>query len=177
MSLKNRLFAGIFVVSAFAVAGSAQETKEVPKEGAVKAERKARGVEGREMRGKGRHGDRMGHGIRGIDLTDAQREQIKKIREGNKPDAAVFEEMKTIMTARRAGTATTEQEARLQTLKAQRKEKAQAVRAQIQAVLTPEQKAQIEQRKQEMKQRMQERRQQRQTERTKPTPPVVKKDS
>ncbi len=157
MSLRNKLVAGAFAVSAFAVAGFAQEAKEVTKDGEAKVERKARKFEGRGMRGGkfGRHGARMGHrGFFGIELSDAQKEQLRQIREANKPDPAVFTEVRTILQAKRAGTATAEQEARLQTLKAQGKEKAKSVRSQIEAVFTPEQKAQIEQKKQEMKTKM-----------------------
>jgi Spy/CpxP family protein refolding chaperone len=140
MSLKNKLFAGAFAVSAFAVAGFAQEAKpeakEVTKDGDTKVERKARKFEGR--------------GINGGML----KEQLRQIHEANKPDRAVIEETHTLLKAKFAGTATAEQEARLQALKAQGREKAKAVRAQVEAVFTPEQKAQIEQRKQEMKTKM-----------------------
>ncbi|MGH9946625.1 MAG: Spy/CpxP family protein refolding chaperone [Pyrinomonadaceae bacterium] len=168
MSLKNKLFAGIFAVSAFAVAGSAQETKELKKDGDQKIER--RGHRG-EVFAKGTHGKgARGFGFRGIDLSDAQKAQMKAIHEANKPDAALREEMKTLSAARRAGTATGQQLLRMQTIRNEGKAKRDAIHAQIEAILTPEQKAQIETRKQEMKtrreemrQRFQERRQQRPT--------------
>jgi len=178
MSLKNKFFAGVVAVSAFAVAGIAQDVKEPVKDGAVKAERGTRKFDGNRMRGgkDGHRGFRMGHhGMRGVDLTDAQKTQIKQIREANMPDASVREEMKTLMTAKRAKTATAEQEARLQTLRTERKAKAQSVHAQIQNVLTAEQKAQIEQNKLEMKTRMQEFREKRKA--AKAAPAEVKKDN
>ncbi len=185
MSLRSKLFAVVFAVSAFAVAGFAQEVKETPKEGDAKLERGAARRDGLDKGmhggGFGRHGGRMGRfGMHSIDLTDAQKDQIRQILEANKPDPAVLQEARTILRAKWAGTATAEQEARLQVLKTQAREKAQSVHQQIKAVFTPEQKAQIEQRKQEMKQKMQELRQRRQEMRQlrqKDTPKVVTKDN
>ena len=54
------------------------------------------------------------------------------------------------MGAKFEGTATPQQEERLIVLATQQMAKANAVKAQILAVLTPEQKAQIQQKKQEM---------------------------
>lgn len=186
MSLKNKFFAGLVAVSAFAVAGMAQDAKVETKDGDVKVERKGGKFEGRGMHGdkggRGMRGDHRGFGmgrggLRGITLTDAQKEQMKQIHEANQPSAAQHEEMKTLMTAKRAGTATAEQEARLQVLRTEGKAKAKSVHAQIQNILTAEQKAQIEQKKLEMKTRMQEFREKRKAERVKTAPAEVKKDN
>ncbi|MBP7416817.1 MAG: Spy/CpxP family protein refolding chaperone, partial [Pyrinomonadaceae bacterium] len=66
----------------------------------------------------GRHGKhgRMGGRmmLHGIDLTDAQKTQIKAIHESNKPDAATMAELKAIHESRKAGTAlTAEQQNRM----------------------------------------------------------------
>src|SRR5439155_4002597 len=79
----------------------------------------------------------------GITLTDDQKAQIRKIHEANKPDAAAFEELRTIMEARRSGTLTDAQKSRVKELREQQAAKAKAVHEQIEAILTPEQKAQI----------------------------------
>ena len=103
------------------------------------------------------HGKRGGkmHGLRGIDLTDAQKAQVKAIREANKPDQAVITELRTIREARKAGTAITpEQKDRMKAFREQRMVKAKSVHDQILAILTPEQKATLETRKTEMRQRM-----------------------
>ncbi len=185
MSLSSKLIAGVFAVSAFAVAGFAQEAKEAPKADEAKTVRKADrhggfgkgfggGLFGRQMGGIGRHG------ILGIDLTDQQKAQIHEILQANRPDPAVIQEAKTILRAKFAGTATPEQEARLQELKAQGITTARRVHDQIQGVLTAEQKAQIEQRKQQMKQKMQELREKRREMRDtwqKGTPKAVTKDN
>ncbi len=110
----------------------------------------------------GRHGKHGGMGgrmmLHGIDLTDAQKAQIKAIRDGNKPDAATMAELKAIKESRKAGTAlTAEQKDRMKAFREQRQAKAKAAHEQILNILTAEQKAQIETRKAEMKQRFAER--------------------
>jgi len=112
----------------------------------------------------GRHGKRGGMmpGLRGIELTDAQKAQIKTIRESNRPDEATMKEFRAIHEARKAGTEfTPEQKERLKALREQSAAKAKSVHEQIRAVLTPEQKAQIEKRNAEMRQRFEERKQNR----------------
>ncbi len=109
----------------------------------------------------GRHGMGMRGMFRGIELTEAQKAQFKAIHEANKPSAELREEMKTIMMAKRDGTITDAQKARMESFRADRKIKAEALKAQIDAILTLEQKEQIEKRKVEMKQRREEFRKQR----------------
>ena len=172
MSLKST-FISILTVGAgvvvFSTAGFSQDDKtttttttpekiERPNKGERKLGRE--GFEGRH----GKHG-RMGgdHGIlRGINLTDAQKLQLKAIREGSRPDAATMAELKAIHEARKSRTAITpEQQERLKALHEQFRAKTKAAHEQMLNILTPEQKSQIEQNKSEMKQRMLERRQQR----------------
>lgn len=105
----------------------------------------------------GRRGGGMMRMLHGANLTDAQKTQIHSIMQANKPDQTTMEEVRTLAMAKRGGTITAEQQERLSALKTQAREKAKSVHQQVLAVLTPEQKAQIETRKQEMKQRMQER--------------------
>ena len=154
MSLKTKFFAGIFAVSAFAVAGYAQDNKAETKTGDAKIERK------RDHAGRGMFGGGFGRlgrgGFFGIELTDAQKAEIHKILEANKPDRAALQEVRTLMKAKFEGTITADQQSRIDALRAELKEKAKSVHAQLEAVLTPEQKAQLEQRKQEMKGKMQE---------------------
>lgn len=169
MSLKTKLFSSLtmgFAVVAFSTFASAQTVGEAPVDGAKKVEKHDR--KGFGKRGDGRMGHRGGHGkgmggLRGIELTDAQKEQIKAIREANKPDAASMELMKSIRETRKAGgTITEDQKAQLKQMREAQKVKHELVRQQIDSVLTLEQKAQIETRKAEMKKRFEERRQLRQ---------------
>lgn len=165
MSFKAKLFSFftlVFAVTVFSGAAIAQDsTTPAPKDDAAKGEKFGRKGHGRGLHG-GKFGDRGMRGLRGIELTDAQKEQIKAIREANKPDQAVFEEIRTLRQAKRDGTLTAEQTERMKALKDQARQKGEAVRGQIEAILTPEQKQQIEQRKQEWQKRREERRQLRQ---------------
>ena len=97
-------------------------------------------------------------GLRGLNLTDAQKAQIKSIREANKPDQATLTEMKAIHEARKAGTEpTAEQKARAKAFREQTLSRAKAVHEQILAILTPEQRTQIETQRKEMRDRFQNR--------------------
>ena len=159
MSFKTRFLSTTAVaiaISAFATFSFAQDTKSAmpsDKAGKVKRDGHGLGRMGRHGGGdkmKGRHG-RM-HGLRGIDLTDAQKQQIRVIRENNKPDASVLAEMKAIRESRMAGTPITDaQKTRIKAIRDARRGKGDNVRAQMEAVLTADQRATIEKRKSEMK--------------------------
>ena len=178
MSFSSKLFIGALTVSAFAFAVSAQD-QPTKRPDASRGERAIRG----DRDGQGPRDERVGRpggpgefGLRGIELTDAQKEQIRQIREANRPSEALMTEMRTLHEAKRSGTITADQEARLKALAEEGRQKGESVHEQVLNVLTTEQKAQLEQRKQEMKQRMeqrrqemQERRQQRDSNRTKDT--------
>lgn len=159
MSLKRRFFTVITLSVAaigFTVTASAQEAATTPKEGVGKHDKMKRGGFGKGMRG-GRHGGFQG--LRGIELTDAQKEQVRQIHESNKPDAATMQEMKAIHEARKAGTEiTAEQKERMKALREQSRAKREAVHQQVLAILTPEQRQQVETQKAERQKRMEERR-------------------
>jgi Spy/CpxP family protein refolding chaperone len=167
MSLKNKLFSALtfaFAVFAFSTFAMAQETPKTDSDNTQKREwRKGGnrdGFGGKGFRRGGRGGGFMGE-LRGIELTDAQKQQIKTILDANRPDQAAMEEFRTLHDAKRNGTLTAEQQERLKTLKQQSMEKGQALHQQILAVLTPEQLQQVEKNKAEMKQRREERKQMR----------------
>lgn len=171
MSLKLRFITTLSltgVIAAFATFAAAQETKtEAPSTNTDKVEKPFKGKRGGfgkfDKRGFGaRHGRHAIRGfMRGIELTEAQKGQIKAIREANKPDQAAMDEMRTLMQAKRAGTLTADQEARFKSLREERMVKGKAVHEQIMKVFTAEQKAQIEKNKQEMKERHEQFRQKR----------------
>jgi Spy/CpxP family protein refolding chaperone len=174
MSFKSRVFSSITLavaVGAFSTFAAAQTDNTAPsqQDGVQKQEKRERGFGKRGGFGKGMRGERGGkfggmRGLRGIELTDAQKEQIRSIMETNRTaNQASHEEFRTLMQARRSGgTLTDEQKQRMQTLRAQMRQNAEAMHAQIQAVLTPEQRTQIEQRRQEMQKKREQRRQMRQ---------------
>jgi periplasmic protein CpxP/Spy len=167
MSLKSKFSSVItlgFAVAAFAVVGLAQDTK-VQDDNEQKMERKHGRGGHRGMRGKGdgMRGMRGGFGLRGIELTDAQKDQIRQIHEANKPSESLRAEFKAMREARRNGEQITpEQREKFKALRQEMRAKHDAVRAQILAILTPEQRQQLEARKAEREKRREEFRQNRQ---------------
>lgn len=171
MSLKNKLIS-MFTVAVSVAALSAfsfgQDAKPAaPADGSSdQVENGMRGKgrhsgKGRQF-GKGKHHGGMMRGLKALNLTDAQKAQFKAIREANKPSPAEMEEMRAIRKAKQDGTITAGQTERLTAMKAERKAKGESIRTQIQAILTPEQKAQVEQKKLEMKKHREERKLKRQ---------------
>ena len=162
MSFKSKLtslFVMVFAFAAFSVAVSAQDaTKTGDKSEKMEHRGGRHGGFGKGMRGG--HGGMMRE-LRSITLTDAQKEQLRVIHEANEPDQATMEEMKSFMEARRAGTLTDAQKDRMKTLREQMSAKHEQVKAQVLAILTPEQRAQVETNREQMKQRREERRNQR----------------
>ena len=162
MSFSTKLFTGAIAVSAFAFAASAQDQPAKPS-GEAKGIHKEKGHDGF---GRGMRGERMGRRgpgfeLRGINLTDAQKEQIRQIHEANKPNQALRDEMKAIHEARRNGGAISEdQKARMKALRDEAQAKAKSIHEQVLAVLTAEQRTQLEQRRAERRQQMEQRRQQ-----------------
>lgn len=157
MSLKRKFISSLgvaAVAAAFSVVSFGQETTTTTPAAPTKLDRK--GKRGFEGRGMGRHHGKRGgmfRGLRDLNLSDAQKAQIKAIREANKPNEAMITELRAIREARKSGQAiTAEQKTRLKAVREQRREKAQSVHAQILGVLTAEQKATLETRKTEMRQ-------------------------
>lgn len=187
MSLKSKfvsVFASAMVLGSVAVVASAQTEAPAVKDGTEKAGKLGRKGFGRHGGfGKGmRGGDRAGlRGLRGIELTEAQKAQIKQIHEANRPDPALFEELRTIREARRSGgTITDDQKARMRTLRGQMQAKRASVHQQVLAVLTPEQRQQLETRKAEMQKKreeMRELRQERRQQRRQAAPAAVDKSN
>jgi Spy/CpxP family protein refolding chaperone len=168
MSIKRKIISG--VISAFAVVTfttfvSAQDTDKSQDSTQRQEKRERRGGFGKgdkfgKRRGEGR--GMMMRGFRELNLTDAQKQQIHTIMEANKPDKSSFESLRPLMEAKRNGTITAEQQQQLDAFKAQRKQNGEKVREQVLAVLTTEQRAQLEKQKEEWKQKRQERKQMRQ---------------
>src|SRR5438445_11612728 len=121
MSLTNKFFSILTIaisIIAFSVFTFAQDNKTTttttPDTATKPAWKDGKGKFGHDGT-DGRHGGRGEFGmmeLRGINLTDAQKEQIKAIHEANKPDPAVMEEARTLIKAKRDGTITADQQAR-----------------------------------------------------------------
>jgi len=166
MSLKSKLSSAItlvFAVAAFAIVGSAQDATKTQEDGAQKQEMRQHRRGMRDGKG-GRHGGMRGMRVlHGLNLTDAQKEQIRLIHEANKPDESLKAELQAFRAARKAGGEITEaQREKMKDLRQQMRAKHDSVRAQILAILTPEQRTQLEARKAEMEKRREEFREKRQ---------------
>jgi Spy/CpxP family protein refolding chaperone len=163
MSLKFKLISSLTVagaIAAFAGASLAQDTtgtttQPTDKPGHHRGDGPGRrgpgGPEGM-LGGPGMFGPMM----KGVNLTDAQKAQIKQIRETNRPNPADFQQMRTLMEAKRNGTPTADQQAQLKAFHEAQRAKGESIRQQIDAVFTPEQKAQMEKNKADMKARREE---------------------
>ena len=172
MSFKRKLISGIvsaFAVVSFTTFAAAQDSSSSSdsQNSTQKQERRERrnGWGKRNGGGKFGKGMRRGFGMRGLrqlNLTDAQKEQVRSIMQANRPDKAQFEAIRPLIEAKRNGTITEDQKAQLKAFRQERKQKGEQIRSQILNVLTAEQRTQLEQLEAERKQRRELRKQQRQ---------------
>jgi Spy/CpxP family protein refolding chaperone len=115
---------------------------------------------GKGMRGGKHGGDRMMlRGLRQLNLSDAQKEQVKTIVENSKPSQALFEEMRGLMQKRRDGSITEQEQNRVKEIRTQLRASAEQTRNAVLAVLTAEQRTQLDQLKQQKRERRGERKQ------------------
>lgn len=140
-----------------------------------KFERKGRGERGF---GRGMRGEKRGGGERFImreisrlDLTDAQKEQIRGVMEAAKTaNEPIHQELRSFKEKKRGGELTEADKARLTEIRTRMKQSAEQTRNSVLSILTAEQHQQLEQFKQERQKRMEERRQQRMERRKQQTP-------
>ena len=149
--------AGLFVL--LASAGFAQDTPAPKQEGGEGP--RPLGRAGRRHMPGGPRASRLGLGR--LNLSDAQREQLRQI-ESRYADSfrTRREELRSIMQTRRQGGAlTAEQEARARQLREELRADAEKMRTEMRAVLTDEQRAQLQTMRGEMRQRRELRRERR----------------
>ncbi len=124
---------------------------------------------GKRMRG-GKHGggDRMlMRSLGKLNLSDAQKEQTRSIFETFKTSTGTQrEEMRGLAMKKRDGIITADEQTRFKELKTQMRTFGEQMHNSILAILTVEQRTQLDQMKEEIKQKMQERRQNRQNQQT-----------
>ena len=130
-------------------------------------ERKMKRGDGFGKRGGKRDGMRGGFGMRGLrnlDLTDAQKEQIRGVMETNKTaNEPLRQELRSLMEKRRGGEELTETDrTRLKELRTQMKQSNEQIQNTILGFLTGEQRQKLEQMKQDKQKRREEFRQRRQ---------------
>lgn len=168
MSLKQKFVSAItlaFAMIALTVFVSAQDKTTTPSTDSTerqnKQERRGRGF------GRGEGGRHHGHrgpgkmlrGLHQLDLSDAQKEQVRTIMESKRAGFQQNrEQLRELGRAKHEGTITAEQQARFDELRAQMKQNAEAVHAQVLGILTAEQRTKLEQLKAEMDKRREERR-------------------
>ncbi len=183
MSFKRKLISAAtsaLAVVAFTTFVLAQDTNKEENNSIQKQEMRERGGRsfggkrgGRGMRGGKHGGDKMMLRALGqLNLSDAQREQIRGISETFKTSTQTQrEELRNLGMKKRDGIITADEQARFKEIKTQMKASSEQMHNSVLAVLTAEQKTQLEQMKEEMKERRMERRQNRQNQ-TAPQPEV-----
>ncbi len=125
---------------------------------------------GRGMRGGDKRGGNGMHGLKNLDLTDAQKEQVKTIMESSKTtNEPLRQEMRSLMEKRRGGGELTETDrTRLGELKSRMKQSGEQNQNAILSILTAEQRQKFEQMKQENQKRREDFRERRQNRQTTP---------
>ena len=87
----------------------------------------------------------MAHAFRQLNLTDQQRQQIRSIMQTQfQSTQSQRQELGQLMQKRRAGTLTPDEAARAKALRLQLRQTEQGMHAQLLALLTPEQKTQLQ---------------------------------
>jgi Spy/CpxP family protein refolding chaperone len=117
-----------------------------------------------EGRGGKHRGGKMGmRELRELNLTDAQKQQIRDLMQANhNQNPQDMQEFRQLVQAKRDGTITPEQTERLKTFKQQMRQNSDQTHQQILAILTSEQRAQLEQLKEQRREQMKQRREMRQ---------------
>jgi len=169
MSFKRKLISAAtsaLSVVAFTTFVSAQDTNKEENNSIQKQEMRERGGRGfgkrggKGMRGGKHGGDKMMlRSLGQLNLSDAQKEQIRGISETFKTSTETQrEELRNLGMKKRDGIITADEQARFKEIKTQMKASGEQMRNSVLAVLTAEQKTQLEQMKEEMKERRMERR-------------------
>lgn len=145
MVTQNKLFGAIFALALFLTFGATalaqQPQAAVPAPGAHTEQRAERMGKHRRMGEKG--GMRL---MRQLDLTDAQKEQLRAISERYGASLkAQREEMHKLRRQKAESALDANAEARAQTLRAELHNSMKRMRAEMVAILTPEQRTQLDQ--------------------------------
>ncbi|MEP6706523.1 MAG: Spy/CpxP family protein refolding chaperone [Pyrinomonadaceae bacterium] len=175
MSLGNKLIgAGLTAILSLGVAAFAQQPQAPQPGQGNRADRmgQRRGTEGRnKMHGRERNG--MRGVLRELNLTDAQKEQVRAARQRNMGGSrGQREELRQLAEKRRQGTLTPEEQARAKSLHEEISNSMKNSRSDLFAILTPEQKARLEEIKKERKARHQEMRERRKEKSDRQSPPA-----
>ncbi|MFL6227918.1 MAG: Spy/CpxP family protein refolding chaperone [Pyrinomonadaceae bacterium] len=151
-----KLSTGMALFALLAVAAPAQTTAPQNQNNPPRAGRRA-GGRGLDHPMRGEKQERRA--LRRLNLTDAQRQQVREVeRRYAQTLRADREELRQLVELRRSGTAlTSEQSARVRQLREELRANAERMRGELQNVLTPEQRQQMQQTRDEMRKRRAER--------------------
>jgi len=172
MSLKRKFISAItltLATIAFTTFVSAQDTNK-QEDSMQKQDRFERRGGGKRGMGKGKRGRKHSGGdkmlmrsLGKLNLSDAQKEQTHSIFETFKTSTQTGrEEMRGLAMKKRDGIITADEQARFKEIRTQLKASGEQMRNSVLAILTAEQRAQLDQMKEEMKKRREEHRQNRQ---------------
>lgn len=170
MNTKKRILTlGIALVTVFTLVGIASAQGMGAGRGAGKGIYGQQGPKGQMGPGRGMRGPRRGNNspgimgeLRGLNLTEGQRQQIRSIMEVNRPSESERAEHQEIMKAMRNGTATEQQKERAKEIAALRIDREAGIRQQVRGILTAEQQGTLDKRQQLKEQKMQKMRERRQ---------------
>jgi Spy/CpxP family protein refolding chaperone len=144
VKIMKPMMAGLILSLAFGAIAFAQQTPPQTQNPAPGVQRRPGQMNRRRaMRRRGMKGG----GLRQLNLTDAQKQQVRTIMQSNRANTnttAAREELAKLRSQRRDGTLTPEGMARVKELRKQFHESRQGVRNQLTGILTPEQKAKFE---------------------------------
>lgn len=151
-------------VAAFALPSLAQQTSQQNNNATTQSQQEENvGRRGRSHQRQRDGEDMMMGAMQKLNLTDAQRTQMRSIAERNAGSTkALREELRNLRVQSEQGTLTSEQQARLETLRAELRNSKKSSHAAMLNVLTSEQRTQLEALKAEAKTRREASRQRRQ---------------
>lgn len=168
MTIKHKIFSTVTLIFAFitmTVFISAQDTtrNDDSANAPTKRERKM-GKRGGEGRRGGHRGGKMMRGLQNLNLTDDQKTQIQGIMQSSKTANEPFhQELRAFKEKTRNGENLTDADQnRMREIRTQMKQSMEQTHNTIMAILTPEQRQQVEQQKLEREKRRAEHRQRRQ---------------
>jgi periplasmic protein CpxP/Spy len=161
MKIKSIIISSVAII-AFSSFAYAQDVKPTDNQDSAKQGKRGGNREFSGEKKHGRHGKDMMRGLHQLNLSDAQKEQMKSFREKSKSEfQPQRDEMKTLISKKREGIITVDEENRLKELKGTMKANAQKMHDEMMGILTPEQKVQFDQMKAEKLGKMKEHRQKR----------------
>lgn len=147
MFLRTKLTLGLVLalLTACGAAAQAQQPQSPTQNPTLGTETQRRFGRGEERRGRRRFGRAPLAGLRELNLSDEQKQQVRAIMERNlNSTKALREELRTLGQKRFEGTLTPEEQTRAKELHQQMAQSMQSAMTEVQGILTAEQRAKLE---------------------------------